>query len=375
MRVGLFGDRIARGARATGVGGYITWLGRALASETSAHDLILFSTPEHQTIPSGHYGDLPYAYLPGRRRPLQLAWTVAKRPRLSRVGGEPVDLVHQLVPSTPLPVQVPLVVTIHDLSPLKFPGFFTWTDRALFQAAIKHAKRHAKKIITISETTRRDVVELLGVPEERVTVVYYGPPGDLVAPSDECIAELLRRRGLAGLPYVIFVGEVTARKNPVKLVEAFARASCVGPGSRLVFAGPLGLGADDVAQRIRDLHLSGQVELLGRVPRDELAALVKGAACLVLPSADEGFGVPALEGMTLGTPVVVSNGGALPEVVGEAGIVVDADPEQLAAAIALLLGSEERQKTLSELGRARAAQFSWTRAARETLAVYDEVYG
>jgi glycosyltransferase involved in cell wall biosynthesis len=368
--VGLFADRLARGGRPTGVGAYVAGIATGLSARPRAHEFVLFSTPESSPAPAGVYGQVRVATLPWPRRPVQAAWCLTRRPRVKRIGGA-LDLLHVLVPSVPVPTALPLVTTIHDLMPLKLPGCFSRRDRALFRLAVQDARRRARRVIVPSEATRRDVVELLGLPEERTVVVPYGAPRDLRRPSPNAIDDVLARHGVER-PFVLFVGEVAHRKNPLVLVEAFARI-VRSTGCRLVFAGPPGLGADDVVERVRRLGLSDRVVFLGRVPRRDVAALMSAAATLVLPSADEGFGFPALEAMLCGAPVIVSDRGALPEVVGDAGVVVPGpDADGIADAMLSVLGDDTHRADLARRGSARAAAYTWERSAEQTLAVYED---
>lgn len=376
MTIGLFGDRLARGARATGVGAYIAAMARALGAEPRSHRFVLFSTPERDRVPANVYNPIPAAALPWPRRPVQAAWALAGRPRVRAVGQLQIDLLHVLVPSVPVPTDLPLVATVHDLMPLRFPHFFSRRNRVLFRLAIRQIRRHARRIIAISEATRRDVIELLDVPEERVAVVHYGAPAGFAPPAPAEAAPVLRRYGLDGTQYVLFVGELTHRKNPLRLVRAFAAVARESAEVQLVLAGPPGLGFDGVLDEIDRLRLRDRVVLPGRVPAAALPALMGSASAFVLPSAYEGFGIPALEAMASGTPVVVSDAGSLPEVVGDAGIVVPGDePETLAAAMGELLEDEPLRRTLVERGRRRVADFSWERAAAQTIEVYEDVLG
>lgn len=373
MRVGLFGDRLARGKRITGVGGYITGLVRALGALESQHEFVLFSTREERPVPPGTYGSVPTGVIGLPRRPVQAAWAILGRPRINDLGGA-FDLLHILVPSVPVPTDRPLVVTIHDLMPLKFPSFFTRKNRVLFGLAVEQARQQASRIITISEATRRDVVDLLEVPESTVDVVHYGPPATFRPLSSHAAKSVLERHGLMETTYILFVGEVTQRKNPLALVEAFGTVSRIFRQCRLVMVGPMGLGSERVLQRVSQLGLDERVTFRGHVAHDDLPALMAGASVFVLPSAYEGFGLPVLEAMMCGTAVVVSDAGSLPEVVGDAGYVVaDAAPDRLAEAIVELLSDESLRADFVRRGHSRVQQFSWERAARETVAVYEKL--
>jgi glycosyltransferase involved in cell wall biosynthesis len=220
-------------------------------------------------------------------------------------------------------------------------------------------------VIAVSEATKHDVVELLGFPADRVSVVHLGVPLHF-RPQPESQPD--------ARPLVVFVGEIAARKNVRVLVEAFARAAV--PDAQLVLAGSPGLGSEDVDAAIERLGLSGSVRRLGHAPQQVVDTLVADADVLVLPSLDEGFGIPALEAMSAGTAVVVSDAGSLPEVVGDAGLVVPVgDVDALAGAIGRVLTDDDLRLALGARGRTRAATFSWTDAATKTIEVYEHALG
>lgn len=370
MRVGLFADRLVRGGRTTGVGTYINELARGLAAARSDHDFVLFSTPERGSLPSTYVRGISVEVLPWPRRSVQAAWIVARRPRINRVGGS-LDLLHVLVPTVPVPTDRPLVMTIHDLSPIRFPTFFTLKHRALFRLAVDHARRRACRIVTDSEFTRRDVIDLLAVPADRVTAIPLSADEAFAAPPPETVRAVLAEHGVTR-PYIVFVGELTRRKRPLALLEAFARVASELPDHTLVFAGQPGLGFDEMLGGVRSHGLEDRVVFTGRVAQASLPALMTGADVFVLPSAYEGFGLPVLEAMQCGTPVIVSDAGSLPEVVGDAGVIVPGgDPDLLAEAIVDVVSDDACRERLVTRGRSRVAEFSWERTARETIEVYE----
>jgi glycosyltransferase involved in cell wall biosynthesis len=241
----------------------------------------------------------------------------------------------------------PAVVTIHDLSFERRPELMGFRDRLVFRTQVPRAARRAARVLTVSERTKRDLVELYGLPEEKVVVTPNGVdpafhPGD-GGPRD----------------YALLVGAIQQRKNPLAAAEAAAAA-----GLRLVAAGP----AKD-RELARELERRG-VELRGYVPKEELARLYRGAACLLFPSRYEGFGLPALEAMASGTPVVGSDDLALREVAADAAVLVA--PERLAQGIRRALAERER---FAAAGLDRARRFTWAETARRTVAVYREVLG
>ena len=271
----------------------------------------------------------------------------------------------------------PYAITVHDLMRYRdlsrgtpfidrldaWDGFHVRLDAA--------GIRKAAAIVAVSETTKLDLVRRLGVPESRVAVVYEGVDHDVFRP--------VAARPLAGR-YVLYVGSEQPRKDLRTLVRALARVKEDARFSDLKLVkigGPGGDGRSFRAATViaaREAGIEDDCIFTGRVAEDELPAYYSGAECFVLPSLYEGFGLPPLEAMACGCPVVVSDGGALPEIGGEAAAVFRAGDEQaLTAVLTGVLGDEARRADLRERGLARAAQFSWERAAQETLAVYERL--
>jgi glycosyltransferase involved in cell wall biosynthesis len=371
-RIGLFADKLNRPVP-TGVGAYVENLSSAL-HRLGRHDYVLFSTGRPVPSSNGQNAERPPSLgLRGPRQPVHVAWTVLHRPTIERLAADRFDLVHVLVPSFPVPSRAPQVVTIHDLTPLQFPAFYRRSDRVLFRRAVLRAAQRARRVVTDSERSRRDVIELLGVPGDRVRTVHLAPPHGLDVPPPGQVRATLQRYGLLCVPYALFVGELTLRKNPLALVEAWALLEHETRGHRLVLAGAPGLGHDRLVRRIEELGQARRVQLPGRVSQADLPALMSAAKVFVLPSRYEGFGLPALEAMACGTPVVVSDGGALPEVVGDAGLVVPGgDPAGLVSALREVLLDEALAAGLRERGLERVRMFTWERAAHETVDVYEE---
>lgn len=287
------------------------------------------------------------------------------------------ELLH--VPSMLAPTRgsIRVVVNIHDLAILRFPQKFrrwhrTWTSWQLPRVA-----GTADAIVALSEATKEDIVELLGVPPERVTVIPCGIKGDFTAPApDE--RDLCEMRARYALPenFLISVGAIEPRKNIVRLLKAIKRLrdSCPSLDLKLVHVGPVGWQADDVPRAVTELGLGDHVRFLGFVPDRHLAALYRIAVASVYPSLFEGFGLPVLEAMASGCPVVTSDRSSLPEVAGDAAILVDPTcVDSIADGVRQVWESDELRRDLTARGLRRAAGFTWEAAARETIRLYDRV--
>jgi glycosyltransferase involved in cell wall biosynthesis len=246
------------------------------------------------------------------------------------------------------------VATFHDL--FVMTGEYSTAEfRARFTAQARDAAARADAIIAVSEFTRRQVVELLGVEPARVGVVHHG------------VAALAYPR-VAREKVVLSVGAVQKRKNTARLVEAF---EALDADWKLALVGSLGYGSEEIRARIESSPARHRIALLGFAPPDEMAAWYARASIFAFPSLDEGFGMPVLEAMAAGTPVMTSNRSGLPEVAGDAALLVDPmRTESLVEGLRELARNEDLRKDLALRGRARAALFTWDKAVRETWETY-----
>jgi glycosyltransferase involved in cell wall biosynthesis len=264
------------------------------------------------------------------------------------------------------------VATIHDLMPLLQPAQYPEADAALFRRIVPRIAREADALIAVSQHTKDSLVRHLGVPPERVAVVHHGVDPRFRPVRAGAIVAMRAALGLDG-PYLLFVGTAEPRKNLPRLVDAFALLRARGTVDvDLVIAGKAAWGSAGLRERIAAHGMDGCVRLPGHVDAALLPALYSGAAAFVLPSIAEGFGMPLLEAMACGVPVVASNSTALPEVYGDAALGFDPlSTEELAAALARVLGDQPLRADLVARGLRRAAGFTWEAAARKTLEVIE----
>lgn len=265
------------------------------------------------------------------------------------------------------------VITIHDLNFIHFPQFLT-PQSARYYGQIDRAVQRADHILTDSDWTREDVIRHLDVPPERVTTVHLAAAPVYRPITDR--QEVRRAVNRYGLPsdFIIFVGTLEPRKNVPTLLRAFHDLRQRAYDVHLAIVGRKGWLYEEVFAALTKFKLADHVHFLENVPYEDLARLYNAASCLTLPSHYEGFGLPPLEAMACGTPVVVSDRSSLPEVVGDAGLLVDPDsPEELSAALARVLDDSELRTSLRQRGLARSSEFSWAKAAHQTMAVYEQV--
>jgi glycosyltransferase involved in cell wall biosynthesis len=265
-------------------------------------------------------------------------------------------------------------LTIHDLSFLRVPDAAYPTLRAYLEVAVPRSARRASHLIAVSESTRRDIIELLGIPEERVTAVPEGVGPEFYPDEGEIARSLLAPLGVPAR-FILSVGTLEPRKNYPRLLEAYSLLRRRGVPYPLVIAGRPGWLYEPIFERLVELRLGDHVCFLQ--PDDaELRALYSCTEMLVYPSLYEGFGIPPLEALACGAVVACSATSSLPEVVGDAALTFDPyDIDAIAAVMERALGDVELRKTLRQAGPGRAASFSWERTAEETARVYRQVAG
>ncbi len=355
---------LARTYRSAGINGYIYNLLVHLARNEDENRYTVYLG--ERRFPAAPPLDIRLSRLPTVKPPVRILWEQIVQPVALRRDG--VDLLHALAFVAPLCSPCPSVITIYDLSFLRLPEGFKRLNHLYLSYFTRRSARQARRIIAISESTKRDVVRLLGVPGDRVDVVYCGVDARF-RPLDEAqVAAFRRRRGLPER-MILFLGTLEPRKNVGRLIEAYARMGDERIG--LVIAGAKGWLYEEIFAQVEALGLSNRVLFPGYVPEEEKVLWYNAAELFVFPSLYEGFGLPPLEAMACGTPVITSNVSSLPEVVGAAGLTVDPqDVQALAAAMRRVLGDAELRRAMSEQGQQRARRFSWGRTARETVEVY-----
>jgi len=265
------------------------------------------------------------------------------------------------------------VITVHDLNFLYYPQYLTAEARRYYNEQITWAVAHADAIIADSHATKRDLARLLDVPPARVTVVHLAAnPVFRPLPPADVKATLTRHNLTPG--YLLFVGTWEPRKNLPGLLEALAQLHKRGEQRRLVIVGRPGWLYDEIFAKVETLNLAPWVRFIEQAPLADLVALYNGALLLAMPSFYEGFGFPALEAMQCGTPAVVADRASLPEVVGDAGLLIDPDdPATLADACWRIAREPDLREQLQQAWRKQAATFTWEASARNTLAVYRRI--
>jgi len=366
--------RIAIDAHSVGAGlagneSYATHLIEALAEIDSLNSYTLFVTRREAVERfMGRWPNfvvrrtLPHS--PIIRIPLTLGTELRRKP---------VDVLHVQFTAPPFS-PCPVVATIHDLSFEHLPRTFRRRSTAQLRLTVRQTARNAARVITPSEHSRRDIIETYRIAPERISSIPLAASEDFRPIKDE--KELQRVRHAYGIQgdYILSVGSIQPRKNFSRLIAAYARLRQRRPNGdlpQLVLVGKQAWLYDETLRTIAELGVSSSVLLTGYVPDTDLPALYSGAICFVYPSYFEGFGLPPLEAMKCGTPVIAGNRTSLPEVIGDAGLLVDPfDIDALAFAIERLLDSAKLRSYYCDKGLERSELFSWSDTARRTLEVY-----
>lgn len=305
--------------------------------------------------------------------PPKKLWTQARLS--SEMWQRPPEML--FIPAHTIPLIHPdkVVTTCHDVAFLRLPRIYDWPSLKYHEFAIKFAVRHAMKIIAVSEFTKSEIVEFFKISPERIAVVPngYDDKRYKVIDDKEAVAKVLQKYKITE-PYILYLGRLELKKNIPGLVEAFGlfkkSSRFQVPSYKLVLVGQPGFGFEKVTKAIVENNLQGDVIMPGWVAREDLPYLMNGAKLFVLPSFYEGFGIPILEAMACGTPVVAAGIPALREVAGEAAYLVDPySPENMAEGVNRVLTDDHLREDLKIRGLDRARQFSWTRCARETWEV------
>ncbi|HHY58305.1 MAG TPA: glycosyltransferase family 4 protein [Chloroflexi bacterium] len=328
--------------------------------------------PGLMTMPPGTERAVEICVLPGRR-----LWThrhlaaevTRRRPDVLFV---PAHVLPCVLPRRRLP---PSVVTVHDLGYHAFPETHTLRQRLLIEAGTRWSVYAAQRVIAVSQATADDLQRHYHTPAERIRVIYEATMAPQSIDAEQ--VEMVRMRYGLTRPYALFVGTIQPRKNVARLCQAYAWLYRNSPiGWDLVFAGAPGWLSETLYAEAAAPGMGEHVRFLGYVPDDDLPALIKGAHFFAFPSLFEGFGLPVLEAQSYGVPVLTSNNSSLPEVAGDAALLVDpTDVDAIANAMLRLSQDEVLRQQLIEAGYANVRRFSWEKAAQETLAVLVEAAG
>ncbi len=358
-----------------GIGRYADELARALIALQPDDDWRLFFVDPEQRTPAPPLNTLPRTTLRLSNKPWRLRvllFTYLRRKQDHTIGA--TDIFHATDHLLPHLSHTRSVFTLHDLTALTFPAAHTRLNRRFLQLMLPHFLRDADLVIADSASTQRDALRLYRLPAERVRVVHLGvdPRFQPAAPAAQA---QVRARYRLPERFILSVGTLEPRKNLITLLEAYQALRAPCPDVQLVIAGGRGWHDDPFFKRLHALGLEGCVQLVGRVPDEDLPALYSQAEVFAFPSLYEGFGLPVLEAMACGTPVVCSNTSSLPEVAGEAAIqIAPTEVREWTQVLEQISHDPALRASLRERGLKQATRFTWEATARQTYAIYQEVY-
>lgn len=356
----------------TGVGNYCFYLLKHLLELDAAASYHAFSSGRAEIDLNGLASAVTHRHFPLPTRAAYALWNTLGVPKVDvYLGG--VDVFHGTNYFLPPVRNARTVVTIHDLAFLAVPEFCSPKIVGPFSKSIRRFAHAADAVMAYSESTKNDIVNLLEVEPDKITVAPMAvDEGFAAMPKDEAETRVKNDYGV-DTPFLLFVSTLEPRKNVVGLLRAFARMKDDIPHN-LVMIGSVGWNAEPIFDAIRELGLEDRIVRPGFVPHMELPAFYCAADAFVFPTHYEGFGLPLLEALTCGCPVVSARNSAVPEIVGDAALLVDSQDEQgLADAVLKLLNDESLKSGLVAKGKVHAQRFSWRACAQSTLAVYQRI--
>jgi glycosyltransferase involved in cell wall biosynthesis len=369
MRIAINTLSAAQGSNFGGAR-YIRSLVKTLAKVDSENDYLLYvaaNDMERYSALGRNFQLLPtVAY-----RPLRLLWEQTGLPL--DLKRRRVDVFHGPTFITPLAKTCRQVVTVHDMTFTLIPESHTFVRKHYFQFLIPKCVSRADAVLASSENTKKDIVRLLGISPERVTVIYLGKD-DRFQPSkdQDAVGRVRAKYGLAG-GVILCVGIIQPRKNLDSLIRAYSKLKPLQGNYQLVLAGGFGWGYDEVLRAAADCGLGDRVVFPGFIPDDELPILYSLADLSVYPSVYEGFGFPVLEAMGCGVPVITSNVSSMPEIAGDACVLVNpTNIDELAQAMERILSDRELRAGMAAKGVIRSQLFTWEKTALATLAAYEQ---
>ncbi|MEP6985814.1 MAG: glycosyltransferase family 1 protein [Chloroflexota bacterium] len=360
-----------------GIGRYVRELVTALSRLDTSNQYSLFvsgasSTASLPAFPSNYF------WKPTRLTPKWLAriWYRAQLPIPVELFTGPLDLFHAtdfvLPPTLP---RVASLLTVHDLSFIRVPESASPSLKSYLDVVVPRSVRRSTHVLADSEATKIDLMDLYSVPDSKITVLLSGVDARFFDPiSPNPIMTTRKKYTIEAFPYIFCVGTVQPRKNYTRLIQSLAQLHVQGVDIHLVIAGGKGWLESPIYKTISETHMEDFVHFIGFVDDEDLPALYRGAICVAFPSLYEGFGLPILEGMASGVPVLTSNVSSLPEVAGDAAIMVDPyDLDAITDGLQRLILDSQLRETLIQKGLIRAREFTWDKSARQLLAIYQNL--
>ncbi len=371
MRIGI--DATALPPQPVGAGNYIIQLIRALASLKVNDEFVIFAQQRgHALISLPENDSFEWIILEDRNPGSRLIWEQTLYPQLIRKSG--VDLLHSMHYTRPVKLPCASVVTFHDMTFFLYPELHTRAKRLFFPLAIRASARQADALTAVSESTRQDAIRVLGISPEKITATQLGVDPTFRPINDAAIKGKIAEKYDLPERFILYVGLLEPRKNLPMLIRAYKRLIDGGENFKLVLVGRYGWMHEELLRQINNLDLEEMVHFTGYVSQEDLPLVYNLSSLFVYPTLYEGFGLPALEAMACGVPVITTDVSSLPEIVGEAGILVPVNNvEALYGAMIAVLGDEDLRRKMINKGIQRAAKFTWEQTAILTFQVYQQV--
>jgi len=371
MRIGI--DATALPPQPVGAGNYIIQLIRALAAGEFDNQLVIFAQqkgPRLINLQSG--SSIEWQIVEDSSPGSRLIWEQTVLPSLAQKTK--IDLLHSLHYTKPLRLTCASVVTFHDMTYYLYPHLHTRTRRLVFPTAMRFSAKQADALITVSESTREDAIRLLEIDPKKIFTTQLGvDPSFTVLDNNDAELRVISKYSLPE-KFILYLGTIEPRKNLPVLIKSYKPLADDGTDYKLVLVGKYGWMYQEVLDLIDDLELQDMVCLTGYVSQEDLPVVYNLASLFVYPTIYEGFGLPALEAMACGVPVITTRVASLPEIVGDAGLLIPVnDTEALYKAMSQVLEDTALREKLIHDGLARSKLFSWERTAQLTQQVYKKV--
>lgn len=357
----------------TGIQHYIRALVPELVIQATSHEIVLYGEPAQLPVPAGERVRWVPAFRPLRSGAQRVLWEQTVLPRLLRRDG--VDIFFSPAFVLPISWGGAGVITVHDLNFEVSPETIHPVRRAYLRRITRWSARRARMVIAVSQSTASDIARLYGVPNQKLVIIPYGLDALFNPGNARALEPMVRQRYSLPERFLLFVGTLEPRKNLPRLLEAYALARRQANLPPLVLVGAPGWQHERILAQAHRLGIEQHILFAGYIPREHLPGVYASAAALLYPSLYEGFGLPPLEAMGCGTPVLASNASAMPEVVGDGGMLIDPrDTQQIADGILRVTLDEILRQQVIKRGLERVRLFRWEDAAGHTLRVLEEAY-
>jgi glycosyltransferase involved in cell wall biosynthesis len=372
MKIGIISERLNRPL--TGVGNYTYYLIKELSMIYDKRDVYLIDYMDDKIFTDVNKITIKFP-LKNISKNSYYFWHIYLQLKIKK-NNLNLDIIHS-PENAALFVKLKhqkKIITVHDIIAYLFPESVTLITRLRYKLLLSRTLKTTDKIIAVSNSTKKDLMNYFNIPAEKISVVLEAADEKFKPLNPEEVSDVKQKNNL-NFPFILYVGNLAKHKNIPMLIEAFYKIKKKNIECKLVIAGKKEWEYKEIFETVDKLNLQNNVVFTGYVLDEDLPALYNAADLFVYPSLYEGFGLPPLEAMACGTPVITSNTSSLPEVVGNAGIMVDPyDVDGLADAMHKVLSNEGLREDMIKRGLERAKMFSWEKCARETLKVYEEVY-